>query len=348
MSKIKLTEKEVRILKKQFADLVYETVGDKEKTKEGMKDKSSLIYRNFSLQSDAGKVLYKKFSDKELICILKNAADAVQHSPSQNEILWVFKDYLKLRFKKWPYALEKAGLSKCAGNGGKSYEQSVIDEELRKVVLKELREETMREGHIPHPRHVPKLAKKVKKFYATWGEALEDAGIDAEKLACETVYKIDDLEKQYFPLLAEVKSEAEKLGRAPMHTEICEKTKLPLLERCGSWRNVLYQINLEPVVRIRPYSSYYLGSRRENNRTAHSQNLRNCYFKLINPDKAVVSDLEELEGMMRQEGRILTKTDVSQPMRKRLIAACESWNNVLFQLGIKTNHDFDHAGGDIQ
>ena len=40
--------------------------------------------------------------------------------PPNGEVFWVYRCYLKRRFGKWPYALQKAGLSKAAGRGGTS------------------------------------------------------------------------------------------------------------------------------------------------------------------------------------------------------------------------------------
>jgi hypothetical protein len=85
---------------------------------DGKNDRESYIRKNFSLSSAAGKQLYKSLSDEQLIQIITSIADKVGHSPSQKEVFWVWREYIKLRFKKWPYALTAAGLPKSAGKGG--------------------------------------------------------------------------------------------------------------------------------------------------------------------------------------------------------------------------------------
>lgn len=334
MGKMTITEKEKVLLKQQFAKVVRDTAGDIEAAKEGKDDKNSQVYKNFSLHTNVGKLVYKSFSNEELIALLKIVADEIGHSPSQGEVLWVLRDYLKLRFKKWPYALNEAGLARSAGSGGMTFEQKEKGDEVREEALKELRKVTLDAGRIPHPRHVPDLAKKLKKFYYTWGDALVAAGIAPEDLSGDTVYKIDDMEPEYQVLLKKVKEEALRLGRAPMHNEIEEEIKLPLLQKCGTWRNVLYQIGIEPIMRIKPFGMYYLGPRRENNRVHHSENLRNCYFKLLNPSEEVQADLNSLKAMIDESGHIPEKEELDPEMRKRLITACSSWTNTLYQLGI--------------
>ena len=89
----------------------------------------------------------------------------------------------------------------------------------------------------------------------------------------EFLYKINDLEPEYAELLDEVKNVSQKLGRAPLHHEINEAGRQKLLERCGSWRNVLYQIGLEPALCIRPFSNSRLNYQENAGHRYHSHNL---------------------------------------------------------------------------
>ena len=120
-----------------------------------------------------------------------------------------------------------------------------------------------------------------------------------------------------------------------MHTEVDDKIKKPLLEEFGSWRSVLYQVDLEPVVRIHPFERYYVDHRKDMNRKKHSMNIRNCYYKLVEPSEKVIAYLEELSKLIDELGYVTDKTHVPAEMRKALIEECSSWANALYQIGIK-------------
>lgn len=81
-------------------------------------DRESLIWQNYALNTPRGKQIYASFTDEELLNVLREEAKKLGHSPAQKEIFWPLRIYIKIRFKKWPYALTKAGLSKSAGSGG--------------------------------------------------------------------------------------------------------------------------------------------------------------------------------------------------------------------------------------
>lgn len=295
---------------------------------------SKAKWKLYSLSGPLGKILYDDFTDEELLKVLKDSATLLNHSPSQKEINWVLKDYIKLRFGKWPYALKQAGLAKGAGSGGMTYQKIMSKKAEKEQVLKELRDVSLEMGHIPHPRQVPELKKEIKKFYSSWGEALRAAGIDPLSLTDKSVYKIYDLEDVYIELLEEVRETAFELGRAPMHTEIVDEIKKPLLKRCGSWRNVLFQIDLEPVVRRKPFEKAFLDYRKEGNRKHHSNSLHDCYFKILNPSDEIESYLRYIRKTYDDTGVILDKAEIDSDMRKALISRCSSWANVLFQVDL--------------
>ena len=64
-------------------------------------------------------------------------------------------------------------------------------------------------------------------------------------------------------MLDNVKAFAYELGGSPIHGEIDAEVKRALIRRCGSWRNALYQVGLEPVVRIRPFHGIYIDYRKK-------------------------------------------------------------------------------------
>ena len=71
----------------------------------------------YSLDTERGAQLYASFSDDELLELLRGSAQYLGHSPSQGEVHWILRAYLKARFKNWPRALRAAGLSRSAGRG---------------------------------------------------------------------------------------------------------------------------------------------------------------------------------------------------------------------------------------
>ena len=99
------------------------------------------------------------------------------------------------------------------------------------------------------------IERWAETVFSILGDAIQAAEIQPWEIGEESLYKINDLEPEYAELLDEVKSVSQKLGRAPLHHEINEAGRQKLLERCGSWRNVLYQIGLEPALCIRPFSN---------------------------------------------------------------------------------------------
>ncbi|HML38801.1 MAG TPA: hypothetical protein PKA19_15500 [Bacillota bacterium] len=84
------------------------------------------------------------------------------------------------------------------------------------------------------------------------GEALERAKRDEQqrrKAGAEALFRISDLEPEYVELLKEIEATVKKLNRAPLKEEIAPEKRKKLLQRCGSWRNVLYQIDVPALTR---------------------------------------------------------------------------------------------------
>lgn len=336
MTRVLLDSRKKELLRRRLIRINNEGLLDPDFPDKGKVDIVKSRWKNYSLMSPLGQIVYESFSDEELLSVLRKSAEILNHSPTQKEIFWVFCDYIKKRFGKWPYALKLAGLSKGAGSGGMTYEETLEEKEKREKLLKELRERTVDMGHIPHPHQVQDISTKLKKYYPSWGEALRAANIDTLNLAGYKVYKIDDLEQEYVDLLAIVEEKAYDLGRSPMHTEIEAVVKKPLLNRCGSWRNVLYQLGLEPVIRKRPFERFYLDYRSDDNRAHHNNSLHNCLYKLVGPSDEVKSALAKVENIIEETGTVPAKEDVDDSIRRILIDACGSWPNVLFQIGIES------------
>ena len=327
----KLDEKDILRLKERLVNQLAR-IEDKEFQKE---NRSSSIWKNYAASGARGHCIYESFTDEELLHFIRSEAKRLNHAPAQKEMFWIMRDYIKRRFQKWPYAMKAAGLTASAGKGGKTLEQIEKDNEKLELLLEKVRGKALELGKIPHPKDIPEVCAEVKKYYSDWGSVIEAACIDPHTLNEEVVYQIENLEPEYRTMLENVKTFANELGRSPIHGEINMDVKRALIRRCGSWRNALYQVGLEPVVRIRPFHGIYIDYRRGNNRDEHTNSLYNCYYKVLNLSEQDKADLEEVRERYLQTRVIPTKKDVSKELRLRLQKACGSWANVLYQIGIK-------------
>ena len=99
----------------------------------------------------------------------------------------------------------------------------------------------------------------------------------------------------------------------------------------------MYQVGVEPVVRIRLFYSTDIDKRKNPGSRHHSQALYDCCYRLVNPDETTVSDLQKLQEIRETLGRDPEKKEVPKELWKRLQKVCGSWTNVLYQLR--------HSGG---
>lgn len=287
----------------------------------------------FAMSRGRGKELYRSFTDEELLDYLHDLAERLNHAPSQKEVHWAMKDYIKIRFKRWPYALEKAGLSKSAGSGGKTMDEIHREEQQRDEMLAAIREKALSTGRLPHPKDFPEMCEELRKFYTDWRQVLRAANVEPSMLNKVAVHKITDLEPEYVELLKQVKAFAYKIGRSPTHGEIDEDVKRRLIQRCGSWRNALYQIGLEPVIRYRSFRGIYVDKDKKGKQ--HTDDLTYCCYRVLNLPKEARKDLEYVKGVWFRNKRIPGKKDVPKAVQQRLQPYCGSWVNTLYQLGIQ-------------
>ena len=327
----KLTNEELKRLKNRLVadNRIYmseETTGAKaEELEERWKwaQKSSAV----------STALENSFSDEQLIFIIRDATGVLNHSPSQKELLPALRDFIKRRFGKWPYALTKAGVARSAGKQGITCEQQIDNHKEKMVILSKLREKTKAMGHVPHPHQVGSLKRGVEKYFDSWYEALDAAGINSFTVAGFKGYKIDNLTEDDLNRLEYIKNKAKELGRVPTHMEIPCEIKKPLIKSCGSWRNALFQIGMIPVIRRKPFSRTYLDHRSRNNPHTHNASLHNCYFKLVNIDEATAAALKNIKEFYCVHNYFPSKDEVPVDQRTLLIQQCKTWANVLYQLG---------------
>lgn len=287
----------------------------------------------YALDTERGAQLYASFSDDELLELLRESAKHLGRSPSQWEVHWLLRTYLKTRFKNWPGALRAAGLSRSAGRGGISTEQMSRKNEEYQRMLEQVRRMAEQLGRIPHPSELPEICQKLNKRYQTWGEVLVAAGVEeavAARLQKEEALKDDELH-----MLQEVRALAERLNRAPLRREVEQKLQESLLRRFGSWRNVLYQIDLEPVRRITPFVNAPLQKEKGKRRATHRQELYDCHYRLLRLDLQTQADLDLVWKLAQQLGHPPGRREVPAEVRVRLQNVCGSWSNALFQLNLQ-------------
>lgn len=320
----------------QRRNLYYKLLEFSEKCSENTEyanSKETKIWKKFSLDSKDGKRFYESLSDEDLLDVLRRYAQEFGRSPAQREVYWVWRAYIKKRFEKWPYALSAAGLSRAAGKDGKTLEQKKIEDEEYEKLLEKVREKTKELCRTPHPKDLPDICDALGKYTVTWNQVIEDAKLTRAFFEENVVYYIPNLEQEYKIYLEEIQSLSEKLNRAPLKSEVDVVKRKKLIKRCKSWRNVLYQIQLEPVAKIKPFSSTYMDYRLGSEKKLHNTVLYGCYYKLLEIDEVNTKYLEQLKSWIEKKHCVPDKKELPKEMRQSLQRLCGSWANVLYQIG---------------
>lgn len=298
----------------------------------GIEDTDGFLYQTYSLETICGRAFYHSLTEEELLNILKKRAEELGRSPAKKEVFWVLREYIRERFQKWPYALKAAGLSKAAGKGGKSLSKQQEEAEEYQMFLNEIRKKAKEICRIPHPRDLPQISIQVAKYADNWGKVILDAGIDEAFFQECAVYKIKNLETECVEDLSEIRELSRQLHRAPLMGELPEDLKERVVKRCGSYRNALYQIGLEPVKKRNPFFSAKTGDTEQIEKKGHLTNLQNCYYQVVAPDIQTQKDLEQLYQYWKEHGEMPDRKAVASELRKRLQQSCGSWANALYQI----------------
>lgn len=278
----------------------------------GAEEENEELRTRFSAAAPEGERLCACFSDEELLALLRAAGEKLGRSPAQGEVHWLLRDYLRARFRNWPGALRAAGMSRSAGRGGVSVQQAAREAGEVDQLLELVRTQAAALGRMPHPSELPEVCRKLSKRYKSWGQVLEAAG--AEAAAAGALRKAADLTRE-------------------------EGLRTALIQRFGSWRSVLYQIDLEPVRRITPFVNAPLHQNQERRRGLHRSDLYDCHYRLLRLDRQTEADLEQVRALTLQLGRPPARREVPPEIRRRLQKACGSWSNALFQLGLDGEAD---------
>ncbi len=200
------------------------------------------------------------------------------------------------------------------------------------MFLNEIRKKAKEICRIPHPRDLPQISIQVAKYADKWGKVILDAGIDEAFFQECAVYKIKNLETECVEDLSEIRQLSRQLHRAPLMGELPEDLKERVVKRCGSYRNALYQIGLEPVKKRNPFFSAKTGDTEQIEKKGHLTNLQNCYYQVVAPDIQTQKDLEQLYQYWKEHGEMPDRKAVASELRKRLQQSCGSWANALYQI----------------
>ncbi|WP_312091979.1 homing endonuclease associated repeat-containing protein [Aminipila sp.] len=319
---------------KEFDEIVEEGIrtGNLEYD-EGVQN-ASQIFQFSKVESGKGKIVYSSFSDEDLCKLLQNKAKQLGYVPAQKEIYWLYRIYIKKRFGNWPKALMAAGLSKKAGKCGDSYEKIKQDKLLEKEMLTSVKNKAEELGRPPHMHEMKEVADYFKHKFDTWAELLEAAGVNNQWKDWKPVYKVTTLSEEDKRLLEMIHKKSIELGRPPMRMEIPAEIRTKLKRNCGTWRNILYQMGLEPVQKIKPFNATYLDGRR-NRLIKHSELLEGSVFKLVNPDKKTIAQLETLKKEAVRLNRPLVKSEIPKEIYNHLIEQCISYRNLLYQIDLQ-------------
>lgn len=306
-------------------------ISSKTKDLEWGKD-HEVFFNHYALGSPLGRSFYKSLSNKVLLNVLRDRAKELGYSPSQKEVFWIWREYLKERFKRWPYALEAAGLPKSSGRGGVSLKRASEMEAQKMRLVASIREKAIELGRLPHTKDLSDEMLALFKASFSWHEIIQAANLDQSFFQKNALFKIEDIEPQYQKLLDDLMAQSKVLGRPPMRSEVDPDLKEQVVSRCGSWRNALYQIDLEPVRRIKPFSSLQNSHKTSGNKRQHRNTLYDCYYRVLDLDEQSRVDLLSIHKIQFKLGRPPEKDEIPKEMRMRLKEKCGSWANTLHQI----------------
>lgn len=301
----------------------------------------------FSTSEAAGRALYNSFSDKELLELLRVRTNELGHVPAQKEVFWAYRGYIRMRFNKWPYALKKAGLSTMAGSGGMTVENMHRREKRYEELMDLVRKKAAELGRPPHMFEMQDLQRELSGWFTTWAEVLDAAGVERHCHKAERLYRVKSFTHEEACLLQELRGLAERLGRAPLRGEVPEEVRRALNRRCGTWRNTLYQIGLEPVAKVSPFENTYLNKGKEQQRKPR-EILENSLYKLVDADAETADMLKELEALAKRLGRPPIKREVNPRVYSCLLKKCSTYRNMLYQIGMEPLNKAEAARIDAQ
>lgn len=198
---------------------------------------------------------------KLLICLSEQRTE-LGHPPKRKE--FAGSTVLKERFGCWGTALHAAEVldqwlaEEKPASVTALEEITTLEEE---ALLENIKETAERLGRTPVKKEVREETRsRLRIRFGSWESVLYAAGLiplQGEALKCaewdylqrkaagsEALHRIAKLEPEYTLMLEELEALSHLLGRTPLKEEFDSEKRGRLQARCGSWRNVLYQIGL--------------------------------------------------------------------------------------------------------
>ena len=133
-------------------------------------------YLQLRLDRGTGRAVYLSYSDAELLDILREAQRQLGRAPTQKEVFFLYRMYLKKRFGTWPAALQAAGMRTLPAPTLREPEWSVITAQEDEIcrLLEELWQLQVQMGRPPRRRDFPE-AQRLRERFDTWENVLAAA-----------------------------------------------------------------------------------------------------------------------------------------------------------------------------
>lgn len=103
---MQLTPEEAAQYRKRIAEIAKQAAQNPQDEEVQLREQ----YQRFTLSHGLGRAVYASYSDEELMQILCWTADELGHVPAQHDVFFLYRIYLKARFRTWPAALRAVGM----------------------------------------------------------------------------------------------------------------------------------------------------------------------------------------------------------------------------------------------
>lgn len=133
-------------------------------------------YQTLTLSSSLGMAVYSSYSDRDLLDVLRDTASRIGRAPTQDEIFFLYRTYLKARFGTWPAALRAAGMRRLPTPDliMPDWVQVMAEEPEICSALETVAHHRHRLGYPPRKRDVPQ-AKTLCERFRSWENVIAAA-----------------------------------------------------------------------------------------------------------------------------------------------------------------------------
>ena len=125
-------------------------------------------YQALTLSSSLGMAVYSSYSNGDLLDVLRDTASRMGRAPTQGEIFFLYRTYLKARFGTWPAALRAAGMRRLPAPDliMPDWEQVLLEEPEICKFLEDVTDRRCRLGYPPRKRDVPYSKLLCERFHS--------------------------------------------------------------------------------------------------------------------------------------------------------------------------------------